>query len=95
MKEVISYSIPTFNVITVKLRHVVIREGEDVKHYDAYLHVPPTAQCLVPELPTTIHVLESCNVKVSSHCGFRILFKGCPGGGGGGGGGGQGRKAWR
>lgn len=63
----IFYTIPSFNVISVKLKHVVVGvwdEKEDkLKHYDAYLH--ESSPEVIPEVPTTIEILESCNIKVN------------------------------
>lgn len=69
LREIVSYTIPSFTVITVQLRHVVMALCDDedtVKHYDAFVNVSPNADCVIPEPPATITVTESCNVNVSS-----------------------------
>ena len=65
VKETISYTIPNFAVITVKLVHVVIgmwdEEEDKLKHYDAFLQKEDN----IPEVPASIYILDRCNIKVS------------------------------
>ena len=59
--EVYNYCIPSFNVITVALRHIEISLRDGTK-FDAF--IKNTEFFGIP-IPTTIMVTESCNVDVS------------------------------
>lgn len=62
--DTIAYTIPSFNVITVQLTHVVINFMSDakVKHLDAFLQEHPDIQS---HIPSTIEILDSCHINVS------------------------------
>ena len=65
VKETVSYTIPNFSVITVQLRHVVVGVWDDkvdaVRHFDAFMQ----HSFNIPEAPTSIEIVESCNIEVS------------------------------
>ena len=58
---VVPYKIPSFSVITVQLRHIIVSIWSEirVKHYDAIL----CAEMVLP-VPSTIEILESCSIDV-------------------------------
>ena len=60
------YPIPTFEVIKVRLKHVKIGVWDQttVKHYDAFLNLNDAEEVGI-KAPTTIRVVESCQIKVS------------------------------
>lgn len=64
--EVVQYTIPSFPVLTVYLRHCVTRvwdnTEEKVKMFDAFLREGPD---IITNVPSSVEVVESCNICVS------------------------------
>lgn len=73
--QVISYNIPSFSTITVKLTHVVSsvwnNKADRVDHFDIYMN-----SNLDTDVPCTIEVQESCFIPVSKFLSC-ILYLGC------------------
>ena len=70
--EIVQYTIPSFPVLTVYLRHCVTsvwdNTDENVKIFHVFLRKGPD---IVTNIPSSVEVTESCNINVSQHtCDF-------------------------
>ena len=61
--DVYTYTIPTFTVVSVKLRHIEVSAREGPKFY-AFMKDDIDEPLLVPR---TVIILEACYVDVSIH----------------------------
>ena len=73
--EIVQYTIPSFPVLTVCLRHCVTSVWDDteekVKIFDAFLREGPD---IVTNVPSSVEVTESCNISVSHQVQYCTLL---------------------
>ena len=69
------YTIPSFSVVKIELRHAVISVWDGslrkVKHLDVFLRESPD---IASKVPCSIEILESCDVDVSMYYNYTNII---------------------